>query len=54
MSIQEVVVKEEGAGIDEDLVSKVSAMRKRPLPGTKQRAAGTTFAGQVIVKRYKI
>ena len=54
MSIQEVVVKEEGAGIDEDLVSKAFAMRKRPLPGTKQRAAGTTFASQVIVKRYKI
>ena len=54
MSIQEVVIQEEGAGIDEDLVSKVSAMRKRPLPGTKQQAAWTTFAGQVIVKRYKI
>ena len=54
MSIQEVVVKEEGAGIAADLVSKAFAMRKRPLPGTKQRAAGTTCAGQVIVKRYKI
>ena len=53
MSIQEVVKKEEGAGIEEDLVSKASAMRKRPLPGTKQRTAGPRSPVRLLLNAIK-